>query len=113
MSENSIQIVDDTFVYALNEEGHNRWSFQIQAGFHKQGVRTTKEECAQLAKDFVTRYEAHAALKEALTSLRNEVAGMLGCSEEALRQELGNTNVNCLQRKLDDADKAIHLSDGK
>ncbi len=46
-------------------------------------------------------------LREALESLRNEVAGSLGAWENHLAQLIGVTNVRCLQRKVEEADAAL------
>ena len=45
----------------------------------------------------------------ALLKLRNEVAGIIGLAEYELRQAVGNTNVNVLRLRLEEADAALAL----
>jgi hypothetical protein len=47
------------------------------------------------------------ALRSALLNLAAEVAGMFGIAEPEFRQILGNTNVNCLQRRFLEARAAL------
>ena len=43
----------------------------------------------------------------ALLKLRNEVAGIIGLAEYELRQAVGNTNVNVLRLRLEEADAVL------
>lgn len=47
------------------------------------------------------------ALMSALVSLRNEVSGLLVIAEPELREAVGNTNVDCLKRRVSEADVVI------
>ena len=63
---------------------------------------------------FIVRaVNAHEAMREALSSLRNEVAGMVGIAEDEIRRTIGHTNIQCLIRKLDEANKALALAEEK
>lgn len=51
-------------------------------------------------------------LIDALKSLRNDVAGLLGMCEPAIRVAAGHTNVNCIHRRLQEADMALARAEG-
>lgn len=55
---------------------------------------------------------SEARLREALNGLHNETRGIISLAEEALRNAVGNTNVNCLLHRLDKADEALTASGG-
>jgi hypothetical protein len=46
-------------------------------------------------------------LEDALRSLVNEATGVLTYGEHALREKVGHTNVNCLQRRIAEAREAL------
>ncbi len=62
---------------------------------------------ARLQAENATLRAEQTRLREALQSLRNEVAGSLGAWENHLAQLIGVTNVRCLQRKVEEADAAL------
>lgn len=47
--------------------------------------------------------EKRDAICTALRSLANEASGFIGAFEAELRAVAGNTNVNCLLRRIDEA----------
>ena len=70
-------------------------------GFHPRVVAAAKGAIERLAgqSDWIA----------ALRKLRNEVSGMLGIAEAEIREIVGNTNVNCLKRRLEEADKLLDV----
>lgn len=56
-------------------------------------------------------YTHHApsdgAIREALSGLRNEIRGVLSLGEEAIREAVSSTNVNCLLHWIEKADAAL------
>jgi len=55
--------------------------------------------------------ERERKLVEALRSLRNECSGAVGIALPELHVALGNTNVACLKRRIEEADAALALFD--
>ena len=55
--------------------------------------------------------ERERKLVEALRSLRNECSGAAGIALPELHVALGNTNVACLKRRIEEADAALALFD--
>lgn len=51
-----------------------------------------------------------ASLEAALRSLRNETHGALYAYEPEIRGVIGNTNFQCIERRLDQADKLLSSS---
>lgn len=59
--------------------------------------------------EFIVRaVNCHEALVQALRSLRNEAAGFLAMADPVAH---GQTNLNCLQRRIDQADNALATAD--
>lgn len=59
------------------------------------------------SQDIDKRLDQREYLMDALKSLRNDVAGLLGICEPAIRIAAGHTNVNCIHRRLQEADLAL------
>lgn len=75
---------DESFVYELNEQGSNRWFFQVQPGFESDGTRTSEEELAKVARMARASRVLYEALEVLVDSLDDEyVASGLGESEPA------------------------------
>ena len=60
-----------------------------------------------------TLVAAAPELLEGLKYLSAEVAGMIGIEEQAFRDLLGNTNVNCLKQRWLNAREAIAKAEGR
>lgn len=64
--------------------------------------------------EFIVRaVNSHEALVSALKRLANEVGGLVGICELEMRGAAGNTNVNVLMQRLDEARAALALTEGK
>jgi len=91
-----------------NMEGATQVGFSEQHNYRdtlvlnvKTGLELTVE---RLMADYCKRAkdaEAQAQkLREALCNLANEISGLLGRAELAIREEVGHTNVNILLKRL-------------
>jgi hypothetical protein len=70
-------------------------------------VAMTFEEASR----WIASQEARIAqLEAALRSLRNEVHGSIYIDEREIRHIIGNTNFQCIERRLDEADKILGSS---
>ena len=52
-------------------------------------------------------HQATDTASAALLRLRNEISGILGLMEKEMRDSVGNTNVNVLRLRLDEADAVL------
>jgi len=63
--------------------------------------------CCKRAEAAESKLSGVEGLVTALTSLRNEVTGILGCAMTPILLAIGFTNVQVLKRKLDEAERAL------
>lgn len=70
-------------------------------------LRSAAEENGCLGLSLAALRESDRKLREALTSLSNNVAGMLGAFEPELRDVISNTNFGVLKHCLANADAAL------
>lgn len=100
-----------------------QWVADLQSGMyvscvycgHRYGPgETTPVSMADALKAHIAQCPEHpmAGLLKALRSLTNEVSGQYTLAELAIRQELGNTNYQCVVDKLVDARAAIIKAGG-
>lgn len=72
-------------------------------------LRKAGETIARLNRRCQTAEAAAACapLRALAQSLVNEVKGLLGIADEAIRETVGNTNLACLREKLAELDEAL------
>ena len=77
--------VDGHTVYELDEDGVNRWLFNIQPGYGLDGVRQPDSVLARTAKQMAERYNYHKQLVEALRECNRHMIGEFGINHPVIK----------------------------
>ena len=98
------------------------WNFDRKSGFVEQKTEKPFEKVVCFIRGSAEDEEACAngkliaaspSLLDALIKLSNEVFGSMPISEAVIRQEIGNTNYNCLISRAEEARAAIIKAKGE
>jgi hypothetical protein len=97
-----------------NYNGFSIWAPGAGCVAERWSPSEDKETPFEANAKFICRaVNSHDALLAALIHLRNEARGCTGLDEAELRAVLGNTNFNCLIRRIEEAEEVIKQAEAE